>query len=90
MAGDVPDGAGDPVRADPHGTASEFKPKGEREMREPKVHTIMFWVEPAKAEELYHVLHEAIKGYESYIKMDCVAPYLVKAQSSASKANQNE
>ena len=32
VAGDVPDGAGDSVRADPHGATSEFKPKGESGM----------------------------------------------------------
>lgn len=57
-------------------------PGVERAQMTEEVHTIMFWADPSKSEEIYIKAHEALQEYAEYIKFSAVAPYLVKAQNS--------
>jgi len=56
-------------------------------MIDKKTHTIMFWVDPSKAGEIYRKAYKAIEEYKEHIRFDAVIPYLVKAQSSGETAN---
>lgn len=51
-------------------------------------HTIMFWVDPSKSDEVFNKIWGTISEYKPYIKCDALVPFRVKVKrDSLGKVN---